>query len=293
MNNNKVSVIIPVYNSEKFLADSLDSVLNQTYSDYEVICIDDGSTDKSGKILEQYSDKITIITQKNSGLASALNAGIDKMDGNWFKWFSPDDVMYPETIEILVNVAKKYDNAIIYSNWDIIDENGKKLRSFSETNYNDLDIFDFNVKLLDGQQINVNTTLVPKSIFANGFRMNNKIDPVLVDYNFFLTEGVLHQTKFFLLEKPLIQFRVHKSQLSHKNIVSSLNNLETVKENILSNLDRKTKSQYFEKLKNYQKNKSISKKSLESGLKLISNILPPSTTDKILIFYLNKIRSSR
>ena len=293
MNNNKISVIIPIYNSERFLSDSLDSVLNQTYSDYEVICIDDGSTDKSGEILKKYSDKIKIITQKNKGLASALNVGIDAMKGNWFKWFSPDDVMFPETLDELVNVAKEFDNVIIYSSWEIIDENGKKLRSFSESNYNDLEVFDFNVRLLDGQQINVNTTLIPKSIFSNGFRMNNKIDHVLVDYDFFLQAGLLFKTKFFLIEKPLIQFRIHKGQLSHKNIISSLENIEGVKENILSKLEVQTKNQYLEKLKNYQKTKSISKKSLESGLKLISTILPKSTTDKILIFYLNKIRRSR
>jgi len=69
--NDKVSVIIPVYNSEKFLRDSLESVLQQTYSDIEIICIDDGSTDESPEILKQYSDKITILTQKKPGTCSS------------------------------------------------------------------------------------------------------------------------------------------------------------------------------------------------------------------------------
>ncbi len=294
MNNNKVSVVIPVYNSEKFLSDSLNSILNQTYSDYEIICIDDGSTDKSGEILKQYSDKVKIITQKNQGLAAALNVGIKTMKGNWFKWFSPDDMMYPETLEILVNTANDInENSIIYSNWDIIDEKGDKLRNFSESNYNNLDVFDFNVRLLDGQQINVNTTLVPKSTITNSFKMNTSIDPVLIDYDFFLKMGLLHQTKFFLIEKSLIQFRIHENQLSHKKITSSLKNLETVKDEILSKLEKPIKNQYLEKLKKYGKEKPISKKSLESGLKLISNLLPQSTTDRILMFYLNKIRRSR
>lgn len=292
--NDLVSVIIPVYNSEKFLSKSLNSVLNQTYSDCEIICIDDGSTDRSSEILKQYSDKIIIIKQENRGLASALNAGIEKMSGRWFKWFSPDDIMYPETIEILVKTGKSLDDkTIVYSNWDIINENGKKLRSFTESNYNTLEIFDFNIRLLDGQQVNVNTTLVPYSLFTKGLRMNTLIDPVLVDYDFFLRAGLLYQTKFFLHEKPLIKFRVHESQLSHQNILKSLNNLETTKEEILSYLDEEDKLQYLKNLKNFRKKKSITKKSMKMGLKLISKLLPNPQADKILVFYLNKIRRTR
>ncbi len=79
--------MIPVYNSEKFLNESIESVLNQTYKNIEVIAIDDGSTDNSLKVLHQYSDRINILSQENQGLAAAINAGIKKMKGKWFKWF--------------------------------------------------------------------------------------------------------------------------------------------------------------------------------------------------------------
>ena len=102
-----VSIVIPVYNSEQFLKESLESIINQTYSNIEIICVNDGSTDNSLEILKSYSDKIIIISQKNQGLASALTIGINQMKGKWFKWFSPDDVMYTHTIETLVDTAKK------------------------------------------------------------------------------------------------------------------------------------------------------------------------------------------
>jgi len=80
-----------------------------------------------------------------------LTIKIKKINGKWFKWFSPDDVLYPDAIEILVNEIKKFsDNTIVYSNWNLIDENNKKLRNFSESNYNELNNFEFNVRLLDG-----------------------------------------------------------------------------------------------------------------------------------------------
>jgi len=189
--DDKVSVVIPVFNSERFLRESIESVFNQTWKNFEIIAIDDGSTDKSLEILQQFSDKITVLSQPNQGLAAALNAGIKKIHGKWFKWFSPDDVLYPNAIETLVNEAKKLpENTIVYSNWDLIDEQNKRLRSFSESNYNDLGVFDFNVRLLDGQQINVNTTLVPSILFKRGCQFRQLDDPVAIDYDFFLNAGM-------------------------------------------------------------------------------------------------------
>jgi len=294
LNSQKVSVIIPVYNSEKFLKESLESVIHQTYSDVEIIAINDGSTDNSLEILKKYENKITIINQKNMGLAEALNAGIKKMSGHWLKWLSPDDILYPNAIEILVEEAKKLpENTILYSNWTMIDEKGKKLRDFYESNYNELSNFDYNVRLLDGQQINVNTTLIPHLLFSKNLSMNTLIDIILVDYDFFLRAGLLHQTRFFLIEKPLIKYRIHGSQQSHQKILASLKNLEVTKNEILSSLTNETNDQYSDALRNYKKTKSINKKFLETGLKIISKTLPSSVTDKMLVFYLNKIRRSR
>ena len=165
----KVSICIPVYNNVSTIKDTIDSLLLQTYQNIEIICVNDGSTDNSLEILQQYSDKITIMSQKNHGLASALNLGIRKMKGHWFKWFSPDDVMYPHTIQTLVDVTKKYSDTILYSNWEIIDENGKKLREFQESNYDELSNFDYNIRLLDGQLINVNTALIPSSLLQKNY----------------------------------------------------------------------------------------------------------------------------
>ena len=118
--DDKVSVVIPVYNSEKFLKDSLESVFNQSYKNIEIIAINDGSTDKSLDIINQYAEKITIISQENQGLASALMHGIEKINGKWFKWFSPDDIMHPYTIETLVNEGKKYPDAYTQEERDMM-----------------------------------------------------------------------------------------------------------------------------------------------------------------------------
>ena len=236
-NDNLVSVIIPVYNSEKYLEECLDSILNQTYENIEIIAIDDGSEDSSLDILKKYSDKIRIFPQENQGLASSLNFGISKIKGIWIKWFSPDDVMYPYTIETLVDEIKKHDkDTILYSNWNIIDDVGNILREFQESNYNDLSVFQYNIRLLDGQQINVNTTLIPTHLFER-CKIRELDDPVTIDYDFFLRSTLLYGTKFHLISKPLAKYRIHTDQLSHKNISKTLDYIEEIKNEILIQLD--------------------------------------------------------
>ncbi len=289
-----VSVVIPVYNSENFLAESIESVLNQSYENIEIIAVDDGSSDNSLKILKQYSDKITIISQTNQGLDHALNAGIKKMKGEWFKWFSPDDILLSNAIKILVQEASKLsENTIVYSNWELIDEKGNKLRDFTESNFNDLDKFDFNVRLLDGQQIKVNTTLIPTSLFEKGCKIQELEDPVAIDYDFFLRAGILFDTKFHLISSTLVKYRIHTEQISHQNILQSLSFLSKIRNDVLSKLNDSIREKYLDALSEFKKKKPLAKKTLELGFKLAQTTLPEEITDKLVVFYLNKIRRSR
>lgn len=294
LNSQRVSVIIPVYNSEKFLKESIESAIYQTYTDIEVIAVNDGSTDNSLEILKQYEDKITIINQQNMGLAKAVNAGIRKMSGYWLKWLSPDDILYPNAITVLVDEAKKLPtNTILYSNWEIIDEKGNKLRNFHESNYNNLNNFEFNVRLLDGQQVNINTTLIPFSLFKKNCMMQSLGDITAIDYDFFLRSGILYHMNFYLVERILLKYRIHPKQISHKNISKSLIYLDKIRNDILSNLDEKTKNKYHSSVKIYSSNKRIDKKIIESGLNILTKLLPENILDKMLIVYLNKIRKGR
>ncbi len=286
-----VSIVIPVHNSQQFLKESLESIINQTYSNIEIICVDDGSTDNSLQILKSYSEKITIISQKNQGLASALITGINNMHGKWFKWFSPDDVMYSHTIETLVNIAKKYPNTIVYSNWKIINEKGDELRDFCESNYNELSDFEYYIRLLDGQQINVNTSIIPSILFKKCI-IRKLDDPVAVDYDFFIRAALLYNVKFYLIQKSLIKYRIHSKQLSHKNISKTLNYISKIRSEVFQHLDESTRDKLTAELKFYQNSKSTKRKTMEFGMKLLTSV-PSWISDGILIFYLNKIRQGR
>jgi len=173
------------------------------------------------------------------------------------------------------------------------DENGKNLRNFVESDYNNLENFEFNVRLLDDQHVNVNTSIIPSSLFERGCLFQNLEDPIVVDYDFFLRAGILFGTSFYLVQKSLIKYRIHTQQLSHKKISKTLLSRDEIKNNILSKLESTEKERYLNALNDFKKNKPLLKKTMDASLKFAKIGLPDWVTDRLLIFYLNKIRSSR
>ena len=106
----KVSIIIPVYNVEKYLPKCLESVLGQTYADLEIICVDDGTPDRSAAVILSYAEKdrrINLISQENQGLSGARNTGIGSATGKYIIFLDGDDWIEPETVETAVGMAEK------------------------------------------------------------------------------------------------------------------------------------------------------------------------------------------
>ena len=108
----KVSIVIPVYNGADFLREAIDSSLAQTYSNIEVIVINDGSTDDGAteRIAQSYGDRIRYFHKENGGVATALNMGIQQMSGDYFSWLSHDDLYYPEKIAAQVDYLSQATN---------------------------------------------------------------------------------------------------------------------------------------------------------------------------------------
>lgn len=112
----KISVIIPVYNAEPFLKECLDSVLDQTYENVEIVCVNDGSKDNSLSILNEYKEKhdnIIVIDQPNGGVSSARNAGIRASSGKYLQFLDSDDLLAPKTCESLCRAAQVYNADIV------------------------------------------------------------------------------------------------------------------------------------------------------------------------------------
>src|ERR1051326_6962089 len=128
--NKLVSVIIPTYNAEKFLAETISSVLNQTYSDLEVIIVDDGSTDNTFNVAERFTNdpRVKILKQKNQGVSAARNSGYAISKGEFISYLDADDVWMKNTIELWIEKFKT-DEAfgIVHSDSERIDSDSNKL----------------------------------------------------------------------------------------------------------------------------------------------------------------------
>lgn len=108
MNNDLVSIIVPVYNSEKYLRQCVDSIINQTYQNLDIILVDDGSTDTSGAICDEYAkndNRVHVIHKKNTGNGDARNTGLRNIRGQWVVMSDNDDILHHRQIEVLLAIA--------------------------------------------------------------------------------------------------------------------------------------------------------------------------------------------
>ena len=122
LNKPLVSIIIPVYNVEKYLRRCLDSVLNQSYKDWEAICVNDGSPDNSAKILAEYAERdarFKIINKENGGLSDARNVGLSFSKGEFILYLDSDDFIHPQTLEITVALAEKNNADMVLFQYDL------------------------------------------------------------------------------------------------------------------------------------------------------------------------------
>lgn len=114
--NIDISIIVPVYNVNKYLGECLDSILKQSYTNFELICIDDGSTDSSPEILEKYAsqdNRITVISKENGGLASTRNKGLSVARGRYVLFLDSDDTIKDQSLKHLITLANQYDSDIV------------------------------------------------------------------------------------------------------------------------------------------------------------------------------------
>lgn len=124
----KVSVIIPTYNNAGYISDAIDSVLTQTYDDYEIIVIDDGSTDDTKKVLEKYNSKIRYFYQANKGISAARNRGMAEAKGEYIALLDSDDIWFPEKIAMQVETLERNKQiGLVGSLLKVVDRYGNSL----------------------------------------------------------------------------------------------------------------------------------------------------------------------
>ena len=124
-----VSIIVPVYNTEKYLAKCIDSILAQTFNDFECLLIENGSADNSDSLCDEYAEKdsrIKVVHQEGKGVSFARNTGLDMASGQWIVFVDSDDWIEPDLLEVALNTAQEHPADIIQ--WNYISEGGKQIK---------------------------------------------------------------------------------------------------------------------------------------------------------------------
>ena len=209
-----VSIIIPTYNQSKYLRESIVSALNQDLppNEFEVIVVNDGSTDDTASVCMEFADKIRYFYKENGGTASALNAGIYASMGDYIHWLSSDDVLLPDACRKMLkwiadNDSKNMVNTIYYTNYHVIDDRGLFLRDFKEPGHNESVLWD---KFFG----NGSTTLIHKEIFKKIGDFDSGL-PHSEDYEFWLRATMLHGVKMTLIPLFTLNYRNHAKQLTN------------------------------------------------------------------------------
>lgn len=228
INQEKISIIIPVYNVELYLEKCLNSIINQTYKNIEIICINDGSKDNSLNILKKYQKKdkrITIIDKKNNGLSSARNNGIKVSTGEYITFVDSDDWLEKNAIEILYNTIKKENVDVVRGNYcinyDYNDTNIKNkgnLYKLENQKYYTQDK-NFANKIID----KFITGKIPcySCLFLIKKEITNKIsfkeDIKFMEDTIFFQELMNNIDSIYLLDKPLYHYYQNPNSLSRSN----------------------------------------------------------------------------
>jgi teichuronic acid biosynthesis glycosyltransferase TuaG len=213
-----VSIITPIYNSEEFIKKTIDSVLSQTYTNWEMIIIDDCSTDNSIEIIENFIDnntKIKLIESKqNLGAAQARNTALEIANGRFIAFLDSDDIWHPDKLEKQVECMMKRKAPISFTSYELINENGASKNHIIHS-VEKLTQIDY----LKNTIIGFSTSMIDTQIVGNSFRMmdiRTRQDTSL--WITLLGKGFLAHG----LDEVLVKYRIHSNSISANKIKAAM-----------------------------------------------------------------------
>lgn len=226
----KVSVIIPTYNRAAYIIRTLDSVFAQTFTDYEVIVIDDGSTDNTSEVLKPCLDRITCIRKVNGGQGSARNAGISMAKGEYIAFLDSDDLWLPAKLETQVRFMDDHpEYGMTFAACEVIDDAGNVIGDWDRP----VD-FTFDAILLRGNFIMIPTVIVRNEVFDQVGLFDEARDLISVeDYDMWLRIGLRYRIGF--VDAILAMYRFHSGNISLSKIMMHGKSVRVLEKFVLSN----------------------------------------------------------
>lgn len=228
-----VSVIIPTYNNGQFIKEAIDSVLNQTYSEIEIIVVDDGSTDNTRKIVEKYKNRVKYLYKENSGSASARNMGIRESSGELIAFLDSDDVWEDKKLEEQVrSLQNNQEAALIYCGKLWVDEEGKPIKhEFTQHEFPEGWIFE---KLFEANYISSASCVVARkeAILQVGGFNESPVFRNAQDYELWLK--IVARYRCLSIPKSLVRYRRHDGNVTKnteartRGVLAALNSAVTL-----------------------------------------------------------------
>ena len=209
--DNGISIIVPVYNVEKYLKRCVESIINQTYKNLEIILIDDGSTDNSGKICDEYAlmdNRVKVLHIKNGGVSNARNLGIENATGEYIAFVDSDDYLEKEMYAKMLNKAQKEDADLVFCKYRRFDEQGKYINVNDEEGLIQLadrkDIKCFFVKEAD----NIVWGTIWRSLYKKCILQNLRFDlDIYLNEDFiFILRAIMSARRIFFLNEYLYNY---------------------------------------------------------------------------------------
>lgn len=241
----KVSIVIPVYNARRYVIECLDSCLAQEYDNFEVIAVDDKSTDGTLDVMRDYwrklpSEKqerlVIIAREKNGHTGAAMNTGIKSMSGQWFKEMQADDTMMPNCLKDMVPAAKEYgnlDNTIFYADAVKINHKGKTIYRMPEKDRNEWPKALFDSVLLQHNIGNGITVLIHRSAFLRHGYFSEYVQHE--DYEHRMRWCIIQGARMRYIPKFVASYRLHDGQYTKRNDFQAHNAENTrIKEHIVA-----------------------------------------------------------
>ena len=231
-----ISVVIPSYNRKEFLKRSIDSAINQTKKPFEIIVVDDGSTDGTETMIKSDYDFVKFIKQKNKGVSAARNIGIKVSIGEWICFLDSDDEWKKDKLEKQINAMKSNPGYKFFHSNEIWIKNGLRINQKKKHKKYGGDIFD---KCLDMCRISPSSVMIDKTVFDEVGNFNEDL-VVCEDYELWLR--ICDKYRVFFIDEPLIiKYGGHQGQLSYS--IESIENhrIKALEYLILENLNMKNK----------------------------------------------------
>lgn len=213
-----VSIIIPTFNRAKYLNLTLQSIAQQTYQDFEVIVVDDGTPNDENESICSKFDKVRYFKIKNSGgPATPRNVGIQKALGKYLAFVDDDDLWLPQKLDIQVKILDTNpDFGLVHSCCQVINEHGiLQNKIIGRPGSIDVKHGDVRMRMIGNWTIMMPTPLVRKDVIKNTGFFNEIIPPALEDVEYWTRCSFI--TKFYYIDEPLVQYRLHSDNISSEN----------------------------------------------------------------------------